>query len=77
MQNAGPGAGWSWWPSTYSHSHGQPTGHGLRSLGARQELVLAVLADDSLQLVTWTGKVMRVVGNKTRQEERYLASHQC
>jgi hypothetical protein len=60
-------AGWSWWPSSYSHAHVQPTGHGLLSLGARQELVLAVLADDSLQLVTWTGKVMRVVGNKTRE----------
>jgi hypothetical protein len=62
-------AGWSWWPSTYSHAHVQPTGHGLLSLGARQALVLAVLADDSdsLQPVTWTGKVMRVVGNdKTR-----------
>jgi hypothetical protein len=62
MRNAGSDAGWR--PS--SHHRPQPTGHGLLSLGARQELVLRVLADDSLQLVTWTGKVMRVVGNKTR-----------
>jgi hypothetical protein len=55
--------------------HHPPT-HGARvaSLGARQELVLCILAEDSLQLVTWTAKVMRVVGNTRRVEEAMVLS---